>query len=111
MLEEREEALILVVMQQPQPCHFTKLSKLIPNFALPAHAVVNQAIMLALFMVIIAAFIGTIDLRQEIFRALTFNDAGKGLVVGLCVAFMGLTVDSLVVEWSNQKKQTLGIMR
>ena len=72
---------------------------------------INQAIMFALFMVIIAAFIGTIDLGQEIFRALTFNDAGKGLVVGLCVAFMGLTVDRLVVEWSNQKKQLLGIKR
>ena len=51
----------------------------------------NQTIMFALFMVIIAAFIGTKDLGQEIFRALTFNDAGKGLIVGLCVAAIGLT--------------------
>ena len=70
---------------------------------------VNQTIMFALFMVIIAAFIGTRDLGQEIFRALTFNDAGKGLVVGLCVAFMGLTADRLITEWAEARKRELGI--
>ena len=70
---------------------------------------VNQTIMFGLFMVIIAAFIGTKDLGQEIFRALTFADAGKGLVIGLCVAFIGLTVDRLVVEWSAQRRRQLGL--
>jgi glycine betaine/proline transport system permease protein len=69
---------------------------------------VNQTIMFGLFMVIIAAFIGTKDLGQEIFRALTFNDAGKGLVVGLCVAFIGLTADRLITEWAEQRKKILG---
>ena len=68
---------------------------------------VNQTIMFALFMVIIAAFIGTRDLGQEIFRALTFADAGKGLVVGLCVACIGLTADRLITEWSEQRKKAL----
>ena len=78
--------------------------------ALPAIMLgVNQTIMFALFMVTIAAFIGTTDLGQEIFRALTFNDAGKGLVVGLCIAFIGLTVDRLVVAWSDARKKQLGI--
>jgi glycine betaine/proline transport system permease protein len=70
---------------------------------------VNQTIMFALFMVIIAAFIGTKDLGQEIFRALTFNDSGKGLVVGLCVAAIGLTADRLITEWSEQRKRALGL--
>ncbi|MEM7170445.1 MAG: ABC transporter permease subunit [Pseudomonadota bacterium] len=70
---------------------------------------VNQTIMFALFMVIIAAFIGTKDLGQEIFKALTFNDAGKGLVVGLCVAAIGLTADRLITEWSEQRKKVLGL--
>ena len=48
--------------------------------------------MFALFMVMIAGFIGTVDLSQEIFRALSFNDGGKGLVIGLCVSLIGLTV-------------------
>ena len=51
----------------------------------------------------------TRDLGQEIFRALTFNDAGKGLVVGLCVAFMGLTADRLITEWAVVRKRELGI--
>ncbi|WP_432286812.1 ABC transporter permease subunit [Aminobacter sp. BA135] len=70
---------------------------------------VNQTIMFALFMVIIAAFIGTKDIGQEIFRALTFNDAGKGLVLGLCVAFMGLTADQLITAWATRRKQKLGL--
>lgn len=70
---------------------------------------VNQTIMFALFMVIIAAFIGTTDLGQEIFRALTFADAGKGLVLGLCVAAIGLTADQLITEWAAQRKRQLGL--
>jgi len=70
---------------------------------------INQTIMFGLFMVIIAAFIGTKDLGQEIFRALTFADAGKGLVVGLCVAFMGLTADLLITEWAKRRKTQLGL--
>ncbi len=70
---------------------------------------INQTIMFALFMVIIAAFIGTRDLGQEIFRSLTFNDAGKGLVVGLCVAFIGLTADRLITAWATRRKQVLGL--
>ena len=70
----------------------------------------NQTIMFALFMVIIAAFIGTKDLGQEIFRALTFNDAGKGLVVGLCVAFMGLAADQLITAWAQKRKEQLGAL-
>ncbi|WP_054308538.1 ABC transporter permease subunit [Mesorhizobium sp. 1M-11] len=70
---------------------------------------INQTIMFALFMVIIAAFIGTKDIGQEIFRALTFNDAGKGLVLGLCVAFMGLTADQLITAWATSRKRRLGL--
>ena len=62
---------------------------------------VNQAVMFSLFMVIIAAFIGTQDLGQEMQRALSSADVGKGLVLGLAVATIGLTVDHLVMEWAS----------
>ncbi|MCB1472855.1 MAG: ABC transporter permease subunit [Rhodobiaceae bacterium] len=78
--------------------------------ALPTIAVgLNQTVMFSLFMVIIAAFIGTRDLGQEMQRALSATDVGKGLVLGLCVAFMGLLIDHVIVRWSSQRKKDLGI--
>ena len=51
--------------------------------ALPTMLVgANQSVMFSLFMVIIAAFIGTQDLGQEMQRALSSTDVGKGLVLG-----------------------------
>ena len=61
----------------------------------------NQSIMFSLFMVIIAAFIGTQDLGQEMQRALSSSDVGKGLVLGLAVAFMGLMMDHLLLKWAQ----------
>ena len=46
---------------------------------------------------------------QWAFRALTFADAGKGLVLGLCVAFMGMAADKLISAWAQRRKQELGI--
>ena len=71
---------------------------------------VNQTVLFALFMVIIAAFIGTRDLGQEIFRALGSADAGKGIVIGLCVSFMGLSVDRLISDWAARRKRDLGLV-
>ncbi len=65
----------------------------------------NQSNMFALFMVIIAAFIGTQDLGQEMQRALSSTDVGKGLVLGIAVAFMGLTADHLRLKWADGPPQ------
>lgn len=64
----------------------------------------NQSIMFALFMVIIAAFIGTQDLGQEMQRALSSTDVGKGLVLGFAVAFMGLMADHLLLKWARGRR-------
>ena len=78
--------------------------------ALPTIMVgVNQSVMFSLFMVIIAAFIGTQDLGQEMQRALSSLDVGKGLVLGLAVAFMGLMVDHLVTVWARRRRKALGL--
>ena len=60
-------------------------------------------------MVIIAAFIGTRDLGQEMMRALSASDTGKGLVLGFCVAFLGLTADRIISDWSARRKRQLGL--
>jgi glycine betaine/proline transport system permease protein len=76
--------------------------------ALPTLVVgANQSIMFALFMVIIAAFIGTQDLGQEMQRALSSTDVGKGLVLGFAVAFMGLLADHLLLTWARSRKVNL----
>lgn len=78
--------------------------------AVPTLAIgLNQTIMFALFMVIIAAFIGTRDLGQEMQRALSTTDVGKGLVLGLCVAVMGLWADHLLRRWSAKRAKVLGL--
>jgi glycine betaine/proline transport system permease protein len=78
--------------------------------ALPTMLVgANQSVMFSLFMVIIAAFIGTQDLGQEMQRALSSTDVGKGLVLGFAVAFMGLMTDHLITRWSEARKRALGI--
>lgn len=68
----------------------------------------NQSIMFALFMVIIAAFIGTQDLGQEMQRALSSTDVGKGLVLGLAVALMGIMADHLLIKWARNRGVTVG---
>jgi glycine betaine/proline transport system permease protein len=71
---------------------------------------VNQCVVFALFMVIIGAFIGTDDLGQFILKALSDRDGiGNGLMLGLCVAFIGLAIDHLINIWAQKRKEDLGI--
>lgn len=78
--------------------------------ALPTMAVgFNQAIMFAFFMVIIAAFIGTQDLGQELQRTLAGTDMGKNFVLGICVSLMALTFDLTILKWASDKKKALGL--
>ena len=71
---------------------------------------VNQTVVFALFMVIIGAMIGTDDLGQLILKALSEKQGiGNGLTLGLCVAFLGLLIDHLILRWSVDRKQALGI--
>ena len=87
-----------------------KLWKVQLPLALPTMAVgFNQAIMFAFFMVIIAAFIGTQDLGQELQRTLAGTDLGKNFVLGICVSLMALTFDLTIMKWAADKKKTLGL--
>jgi glycine betaine/proline transport system permease protein len=57
---------------------------------------VNQTIMMAFSMLIIAALVGTKDLGQEILIALNRSLVGQGIVAGLCVACLALIADALL---------------
>ena len=50
------------------------------------------------------------DLGQEVYIALTKADIGRGLVAGLCVAFIAIIADKIIVASSNRLKIKYGIM-
>ena len=57
---------------------------------------INQTIMLALSMLVITALVGTRDLGQEVYIALTKADTGRGLVAGLAIASIAIIADRLI---------------
>jgi glycine betaine/proline transport system permease protein len=70
---------------------------------------VNQTIMMALSMLVITALVGTRELGQEVYIALTKADVGRGLVAGICVACIAMTADRLIAPWAAARKRRLGI--
>jgi len=56
----------------------------------------NQTIMLALSMLVITALVGTRDLGQEVYIALTKADVGRGLVAGFAIAFIAMMADRML---------------
>lgn len=69
----------------------------------------NQTIMMALSMLVITALVGTNDLGQEVYIALTRADIGQGVVAGLCVAFIAMIADRLISAWAEERKRQLQI--
>jgi len=70
---------------------------------------INQTILLALSMIIICAMIGTRDLGQEVFKALSKADVGRGIVAGLVIAFIGIIADRLITAWVKQMRERRGM--
>ena len=70
---------------------------------------INQTIMLALSMLVITALVGTRELGQEVYIALTKADIGRGLVAGLCVAFISIIADRIIKAGSNKLKTKYGM--
>ena len=69
---------------------------------------INQTIMLALSMLVITALVGTRELGQEVYIALTKADIGRGLVAGLCVAFIAIISDNMIKSASKKLKVKYG---
>ncbi|EEW26052.1 ABC transporter permease [Rhodobacter ferrooxidans] len=70
---------------------------------------VNQTIMLALSMLVITALVGTRDLGQEVYIALTRADTGAGIVAGVCVAALAIIADRLIAAGAAQARARLGM--
>ena len=69
----------------------------------------NQTIMLALSMLVITALVGTRDLGQEVYIALTKANAGQGIVAGLAVAFIAITADRILSALAEGQRRRLGL--
>ncbi len=69
----------------------------------------NQTIMLALSMLVITALVGTRDLGQEVYIALTKADTGRGLVAGMAVAFIAIIADRLISAAADRVRRRLGL--
>jgi glycine betaine/proline transport system permease protein len=69
----------------------------------------NQTIMFALSMLVITALVGTRDLGQEVYIALTKADSGRGLVAGLAVAFIAIIADRLIGAAAARARAGLGL--
>jgi glycine betaine/proline transport system permease protein len=70
---------------------------------------VNQTIMMALSMVIVAALVGAQGLGSDVMIALSRADTGKGLVAGLCLALIAIVTDRTLQAWAESRRRALGL--
>ncbi|HSM41117.1 MAG TPA: ABC transporter permease subunit [Afifellaceae bacterium] len=88
------------------------LTKIKLKLALPEIMLgLNQTIMLALSMLVITALVGTRDLGQEVYIALTKADTGRGLVAGMSVAFIAIIADRLISASADRVRVRLGLAK
>ncbi|WP_307343061.1 ABC transporter permease [Caldalkalibacillus uzonensis] len=67
---------------------------------------INQTIMLALSMVVIASMIGARGLGRDVYQAVTQNQMGKGFEAGLCIVILAIVLDRITQLMGNKQKQT-----
>jgi glycine betaine/proline transport system permease protein len=70
---------------------------------------INQTIMMALAMVIVAALVGAQGLGSDVMVALSRADTGRGIVAGLCVALIAIIADRMLQAWAAARKEALGL--
>lgn len=69
----------------------------------------NQTILYAYSMLVIAALIGTTDLGQQIYLALGQGDVGLGLAAGAAMVMLALLADRLLQAFAAARKAALGL--
>ena len=69
----------------------------------------NQTIMMALSMVVVAALVGARGLGQAVMTGLTAGAPGLGVAAGLAIAFIAIITDRVIQSWSRRRKAQLGL--
>ncbi len=72
---------------------------------------INQTILLAVSMLVITALVGTRDLGQEVYIALTRANVGQGLVAGACIAMLAMIADRMMTAAATRTRSRLGLAR
>jgi glycine betaine/proline transport system permease protein len=70
---------------------------------------INQTVLMALSMLVITALVGTKDLGQAVYAALTKADGGAGLTAGLAIAFLAIVADRLIVAGARRLRRRMGL--
>jgi glycine betaine/proline transport system permease protein len=65
---------------------------------------INQTIMLALSMVVIAAMIGAEGLGGQVWTAIQRNEAGMGFQAGLAVVILAMILDRITQRIARTNK-------
>lgn len=82
-----------------------KLLKIQIPLAMPTiMAGINQSIMLALSMVVIASMVGAPGLGEEVYRAVTQLKTGVGFEAGLSIVIVAIILDRITQHAGKQKK-------
>jgi glycine betaine/proline transport system permease protein len=69
----------------------------------------NQTILYAFAMLVIAALIGTTGLGQSIYLALGKADIGLGISAGAAMAILALIADRMVQGFAEERRRALGL--
>jgi len=70
---------------------------------------INQTILFGIAMLAVAALVGTRELGQLIYSALSNADAGKAFVAGFSMALIAMVADRIAQAWAAQRKEALGL--
>lgn len=69
----------------------------------------NQTIMYAIAMLVIAALVGTTGLEQTVYIGLGDGDFGVGFTAGIGMAVIAIIADRMTQAWSRKRQQELGL--
>ncbi len=70
----------------------------------------NQTIIFAIAMLVIAALVGTDGLGQQVYIGLGNGDFGVGIVAGIGMAIIAMIADRMTMAWSRKRQESLGLI-
>ena len=70
---------------------------------------INQTIMMALAMVVIASLVGAGGLGEDVLRALSRFKPGEALLGGLAIVVLAIIVDRITQAWARDRQNALRV--